>query len=236
MNQNLSKNSNMSGRLKNSTPQNPRICPQVRSRPRNRQFRLMSTSANEEELIPNSPPNILNIVVPSQIGSETSVVSSRLNAASLNVVTKSSVPFAPSSMLDSHDYDENLLHPEYDSWLEQSHSTIKSSTKKCQTPPSKTENAFSKKEKFESDQSDTTRHSCTPLQHDVSYLKQRLVKYRAETESCGDAAKLNGQLNEIFVRRLVDIENVAKGDTDVSKRVNVSVHTYIHKYLKDTLR
>uniref|UniRef100_A0A0K8W7Q6 Uncharacterized protein n=1 Tax=Bactrocera latifrons TaxID=174628 RepID=A0A0K8W7Q6_BACLA len=215
MNQNLSENTNMSGRLKNSTPQTPNICPQVRSRPRNRQFRLMSTSANEEELSPNSPPTILNIVVPSHIGSETSVVSAGLNAASLNVVTKSSAPFVPSPMLDSNEYYENSKYRHYDSWLEESNSTIKSSTKKCQSKSTKTEKSFPKEDHFESQQSATIGHPFKPLQYDVSYLKQRLVKYRAETESCGDAAKLNGQLNEIFIRRLVDIENMAKGDTDL---------------------
>ncbi|XP_049305899.1 polyamine-modulated factor 1-binding protein 1 isoform X7 [Bactrocera dorsalis] len=215
MNQNLSKSTNMSGRLKNSTPQTPNICPQVRSRPRNRQFRLMSTSANEEELSSNSPPTILNIVVPSHIGSETSVVSAGLNAASLNVVAKSSAPFVPSPMLDSNAYYENSQHPQYDSWLEESNSIIKSSTKKCQPKSTKTEKSFSKEHHFESQQSATICYPFKPLQHDVSYLKQRLVKYRAETESCGDAAKLNGQLNEIFIRRLVDIENMAKGDTDI---------------------
>ncbi|XP_039950641.1 polyamine-modulated factor 1-binding protein 1 isoform X2 [Bactrocera tryoni] len=212
MNQNLSKSTNMSGRLKNSTPQTPNICPQVRSRPRNRQFRLMSTSANEEELSPNSPPTILNIVVPSHIGSETSVVSSGLNAASLNVVTKSSAPFVPSPLLDSNEYYENSQHPH---WLEESNSTIKSSTKKCQSKSTKIEKTFSKEDHFESQQSAKICHPFKPLQYDVSYLKQRLVKYRAETESCGDAAKLNEQLNEIFIRRLVDIENMAKGDTDI---------------------
>ncbi|XP_069962545.1 putative leucine-rich repeat-containing protein DDB_G0290503 isoform X15 [Bactrocera oleae] len=213
MNQNPSKNRNMSGSLKNSTPQTPNTCSQVPSRPRNRQFRLMSTSVNEEELTPNSPPTILNIVVPSQIGSETSVVSAGFNAASLNVVTKSSVPFVSSPMLDSHEYYENSQHPQYDSWLEQSHSTIKSSTKKCQSKSTKTEKAFSKEESFESQQSASICHPCKPPQHDVSYLKQR--QYRSETGNCGDAAKLNGQLNEMFVRRFIDIENVAQGDTDI---------------------
>uniref|UniRef100_A0A0A1XJ25 Uncharacterized protein n=1 Tax=Zeugodacus cucurbitae TaxID=28588 RepID=A0A0A1XJ25_ZEUCU len=213
MDQNPSRNANMSGRLKNSTAHNPNVCPQVRGRPRNRQFRLTSTSANEEELAPNSPPTILNIVVPSQIGSETSVVSSRLNTTSLNVVTKSSAPFT--SMLESHESNEDTQKPEFDSWNDQSHATIKSSTKKCQSKSSKAERGFSKEESFESHLSVTACQPCKPAQHDVSYLKQRLVKYRAETESCGDAARLNGQLNEIFVRRLVDIENVATGDTDI---------------------
>ncbi|XP_023159218.1 interaptin isoform X1 [Ceratitis capitata] len=218
MSQNPSKNPNMSGKLRNTTniTSNPNACPQVRGRAVNRQFRLISRTGaheNEEDVPTNAPPAILNIVVPSHIGSETSVVSSRTNAAALNVVTKSSLP---SAISDARDYDYDSQYPEIDEWIEKSHSSIRSSTKKCQSKTLKTEKHFSKEETLDS--RPLAPKSCPPCkspQHDVNFLKQRLVQYRAETESCGDAAKLNGQLNEIFVRRLVDIENVAKGDMDV---------------------
>uniref|UniRef100_W8BH91 Uncharacterized protein n=2 Tax=Ceratitis capitata TaxID=7213 RepID=W8BH91_CERCA len=218
MSQNPSKNPNMSGKLRNTTniTSNPNACPQVRGRAVNRQFRLISRTGaheNEEDVPANAPPAILNIVVPSHIGSETSVVSSRTNAAALNVVTKSSLP---SAISDARDYDYDSQYPEIDEWIEKSHSSIRSSTKKCQSKTLKTEKHFSKEESLDS--RPLAAKSCPPCkspQHDVNFLKQRLVQYRAETESCGDAAKLNGQLNEIFVRRLVDIENVAKGDMDV---------------------
>ncbi|XP_054744386.1 interaptin [Anastrepha obliqua] len=204
------KNPTASGRHKNNTMQNLNICPQVRGRSRNRQFRLMSTSDALEtgNDVSPGPPGILNIVVPRHISSETSVISSRINVASLNVVSNSSMP---SRTLDPNEFDDEPHFSELDSWMEQKHSTIKPSTKKCQP----TEKLCHKEKSAETVRPMKSSQPCKPPQYDVNCLQQRLVKYRAEMNGCGDAAKLNGQLNEIFVQRLVDIENVAKDDTDI---------------------
>ncbi|XP_053959403.1 interaptin isoform X2 [Anastrepha ludens] len=204
------KNPTASGRHKNNTMQNLNICPQVRGRSRNRQFRLISTSDALEtgNDISPGPPAILNIVVPRHISSETSVISSRINVESLNVVSNSSMP---SRTLDHNEFDDEPHFSELDSWMDQKHSTIKPSTKKCQP----TEKLCHKVKSAETVRPMKSSQPCKPPQYDVNCLQQRLVKYRAEMKGCGDAAKLNGQLNEIFVQRLVDIENVAKDDTDI---------------------
>ncbi|XP_067622546.1 uncharacterized protein [Eurosta solidaginis] len=196
MSQNPCNNPNISTTLRNSTLSNhEEQCQQVRGRSRNHQFRLFSTSDayGITDDTTTSTPTALNIVVPSHITSKTSIVS------------KSSLP---SQILDPSNQTHNLHLSKMNSWMEQPHSTSSSSAKKCQVKPERVE-----KLNF-ADSKNKSPPKKSP-QHDVKHLKQRPFQNQTEPEICGDAAKLNGQLNEIFVRRLEEIENVARGDTDI---------------------